>query len=244
MKRTHSILFLILLIVGSLLGCSSPTPEALPPEEIIDQSVKRMQNLAGFHFVIDRNGSPAFIDVEGLLAFRRAEGDFVFPDKAQATIRVIAPGLVSEVQIISIGNTQWETNLLTGEWQQLPPEWGFNPASLFDKDIGIQAILKSDLQELTLTGQEELEEIPGLVLYVLQGEVRGDTLYRLSYGMIGPEQMEIHLWIAPETFELHRMRLIDPQSDADEPTVWQMDFWDFDEIVEIMPPEPDGGGLQ
>lgn len=243
MTRTPMSCLLILTFIASLISCSSPTLEALSPDEIIDRSVRRMQSLGGFHFVIDRSGSPAFIDVEGLLAFRRAEGDYVFPDKAQATIRVIGPGLVTEVQIISIANTQWETNMLTGKWQQLPPDWGFNPASLFDQDIGIQPILKTDLQELVLVGQDELEETPGVMLYALKGEVLGETLYRLSYGMIGPERMVIQLWIAPETFELYRLRLVDPQPEADEPTIWQMDFWNFDETVEIMPPESEGGGL-
>jgi len=30
---------------------------------------------------------------------------------------VIAPGLVTDVQIISIGDDQWETNYITGDWQ-------------------------------------------------------------------------------------------------------------------------------
>lgn len=196
-----------------------------------------MKALSGLHFVIDRSGAAAFLDVASLLAFRRAEGDYVSPDRALATIRVIAPGIVAEVSTISIGEAQWETNLLTGEWQKLPPNWGFNPASLFDQDYGIQPILESDLHALELTGLEELDEAPGLNLYALQGKVTGEKLFKLSFGMIGPEVMDVRLWIAPETFELYRMVLIDPQPGESEPTIWQLDFWNFDQTVDIVPPD-------
>ncbi|NIS81817.1 MAG: LppX_LprAFG lipoprotein [Anaerolineales bacterium] len=231
-------LCLVVVFVTLLLGvaCSRATPETLAPEEIISRSIDRMKALSGFHFVIDRSGSPAFLDAESLLAFRRAEGDYVSPDRAQATIRVIAPGIVAEVSIVSIGETHWETNLFTGEWEKLPPNWGFNPASLFDQDYGIQPILESDLHALEYTGLEKLEEIPGLKFYALSGKVAGEKLYQLSFEMIGPEVMDVRLWIEPETFDLHRMVVIDPQPGESEPTIWQLDFWNFDEAVEIVPP--------
>lgn len=195
-----------------------------------------MQTVSSFHFLIDRSGIPAFIDANHTLAFRRAEGDFQSPDRASATVRVIGPGVVAEVDIISVAENQWETNMLSGEWQALPPNWGFNPASLFDQDIGIQSILESDLRELRLCGYEELEEFPGSLLYVLEGSLDGERLYRLSYGMIGPEKLEISLYIAPETFELNRLNIIHYQLEAEEDTLWQIDFWDFDQPLNIVPP--------
>jgi lipoprotein LprG len=225
-----------LWMITILVACGSPTPELLPPQEIVSLTVDRLQTLSGLHFVIDRSGAPAFIDVDGLLAFRRAEGDFVAPDRAQATIRVIGPGLVAEIEIISIGENQWETNLLSGAWQELPPNWGFNPAVLFDPHQGIKPILEMDLSDIELLGLEGLEEMPGQSFYALRGVVVGERLYQLSFGMIGPEVMSVQLWIDPETFDLHRMVVVDPQPDGAEPTTWQLDFWDFDQTVEILPP--------
>jgi hypothetical protein len=230
---------ILLLLPGFLLcACGRTSYEELPPEEIVTRAADRMRALRGFHFLIERSGAPALLDPEQAIAFRRAEGDFEAPDKAQATVRIIGPGLVAEVDIISIGEIQWETNLLTGAWQELPPSWGFNPALLFDNAIGIQAIMDSDLQAIELTGFDELDEIPGLALYRLEGEVLGEKLYALSFGMMGPDSMKVQLWIKPETFELYRMLITDPKPDADEPSVWQMDFWDFDQPIEISPPAP------
>jgi hypothetical protein len=230
--------FSIFWLVGVLLlsACQSDDIEILPPEDIINRAASRMQNLPGFHFVIERSGTPAYLDFDETISFRRAEGDYVSPDQAKASIRVILPGLIAEVNIISLGEDYWETNVLTGEWQQLPTGMGFNPAVLFDQHTGFQSVLENDLSELAFLGIEELEEIPGQKFYNLQAQVEGDQLYQMSYGMIGPETMDISLWIDPESFDLYRIWIVDPVEGAPEPTNWLIDFWDFGTVAEIEPP--------
>lgn len=226
----------MLLCLLLISACQPGGPPELPPEEIIANSTARMKALSSFHFVIDRSGTPAYLDTEETLSFARAEGDFVAPDKARATIRIIAPGIVAEIRIVAIGESYWETNLLSGEWQALPAGMGFNPAILFDPQIGLQPVLESDLRDLALRGVEELEELPGVPLYALTGQLDGEGIYQMSYAMIGPETLDVQLWVAPETFELYRVLLTEPTADPASPTVWQLDFWDFDVPVEIAPP--------
>lgn len=195
-----------------------------------------MNALEGFHFIVDRTGLPAYLDPSETISFRRAEGFYVAPDKGIAEVRVIAPGFVTDVSVISIKDIQWETNLLTNEWTELPPNWGFNPAVLFDPEIGIQSILVSDLTDLAFIGSEKLDDGPDQYLYVVEGQATGDRLYQMSYGLIGPEDMRVRLWIAPETFELHRALIVDPNLEDEEETVWQVDFSEFGRIVSIQPP--------
>ncbi|MFQ5615544.1 MAG: LppX_LprAFG lipoprotein, partial [Anaerolineales bacterium] len=213
----------------------------LPPEEIINRAVAQMKSSTGFHFAIDRSGAPAFLDPGETLSFRRAEGDYVAPDRASAVVRVIAPGLVAEVQVISIGDRYWETNVLTGEWQELPPDLAFNPATLFDPQTGLQPILESDLSDLTLAGVAELEESPGQPLYHVIGLLDAGRIYDLSFGLIGPGQVDAQLWIAPETFDVYRIEIVEPPAEgaegSEETTTWQVDFWNFDKTVEILPPQ-------
>jgi hypothetical protein len=230
--------FLLLLVLALLIGaCSKPSLAELPAEEIVANSAARMNQLAGFRFAIDRSGGPAYLDPDQTISLRRAEGYFVAPDRAQATVRIITPGLVTEVNVISIEETQWQTNVMSTEWQQLPPNWGFNPAVLFDAEIGIQSILAADLGQMQLLEPERLEDGPDGPLYAISGVLDGGRIYAMSYGLIGPEQLDVKLWVMPETFELVRAVITEANSGDDEPSVWQVDFSEFGRVVDITPPD-------
>lgn len=239
-KRKLADLFMLLLVLAGLLlaGCSEPAPEIPSPEEIVADAAGRMSALEGFHFIIDLSGESVFLDADELISFRHAEGDYVSPDAAQATVRVLIPGMATEISVISIGETQWETSMLTPGWSELPPNWGFNPVVLFDPEIGIQSILASDLSQLTLEGTEKLENGSGEPLYAISGTLDGTRINEMSYGLIGPERLEVRLWIAPQSFELHRAVIVDRSHlEGEEPRIWQVDFSEFGRVVEIAPPE-------
>lgn len=227
---------LILCFMGCATAACNNAPPDLPPDQIVANAATRMNELTGFHFKIDRSGAPAYLDPDNTISFRLAEGDYVAPDRSQAVVRVIAPGLVTELSVISVGEIQWQTNLLTGQWEELPPNLGFNPTSLFDSEIGLQAILLSDLSNLQRVGNEKLEDGPNELLYVVTGESAGERLYDMSNTLIGPQPVTVKLWIAPETFELWRVVVTEPVAGEPEPSVWQVDFTNFGEIIEIVPP--------
>jgi hypothetical protein len=226
------------IIALSLLlsACGKATPVPLPPEEIVLDTIARLQETSGFHFVIERSGAPAFLDVDHSISIRRMEGDFMAPDRVQAEVRIIAPGLVTELEVIGIGDTQWQTSILSGEWQQLPPEWGFNPSIFFDANSGLLPILEADLVDLEWIGNVELEDAPGTLLYALSGRVQGGRIYELTYGLIGPQALEVTMWIVPETFELFRMLIVDQKQGEEEATLWTLDFWEYDQYIDIQPP--------
>jgi hypothetical protein len=181
-----------------------------------------------------------FLDYAETISFRRAEGQFTAPDHVYSKIRVIAPGIVTEVQIISIGGDQWETNLLTGEWLASDPVYSFNTSRIFDPETGIPDILAGDLTGLVMLGVEELPETPGEKLYALEASLQGDRAYQMTYGMIDADPLKLKIWIAPESFDLHRIILIDPADPGDdEDTLWQIDFWNFNQTFLIeKPPLP------
>jgi hypothetical protein len=56
----------------------------------------------------------------------------------------------------------------------------------------------------------------------------------MSGFLIGPQQVAVDLWITPQTFELVRAVVVEPE--ADEPSIWQIDFSDFNTAVDITPP--------
>ena len=62
-------------------------------------------------------------------------------------------------------------------------------------------------------------------------------LYELSYTLIGPDPVQAEIWITPDTFDLYRILLTEPAtSEGGETTLWQVDFWNIGETVEILPP--------
>ncbi|MCA9971160.1 MAG: LppX_LprAFG lipoprotein [Anaerolineales bacterium] len=230
----NRIWFLALFLL--LLAACADDPPPPAPDEIITQMSAALAAQQSFHFAIDRSGAPAYVDPGNTLSFRHAEGDFLAPDKAQAAVRVNLPGIVTEISLISIGPIQWQTNVLTGRWEELPPNWGFNPTVLFDEAEGLPAILAADLQDVALAGTETLEDGPDAALYHLTGSVAGDRLFEMSGGLIGPETVSVDLWVAPETFLPQRIVVVEPEPERDEPSVWQVDFSQFNQEIEITPP--------
>ncbi|MCP4416563.1 MAG: LppX_LprAFG lipoprotein, partial [Chloroflexi bacterium] len=128
----------------------------------------------------------------------------------------------------------------TAVWEELPPNWGFNPAVLFDDNIGIQAVLLTDLSEVQLAEPENLVESEGLdeLLYSVTAVASGENVYQMSGFLIGPEQVTLQLWIVPETFELVRIVLHEPEPNSEDgESIWQIDFSNYDELIDIQPPE-------
>ena len=228
--------FLLLTVLFLLTACARPTLPALPPEEILSNVVAKMKALKGFQFVVVRTGAPAYLDADQTLSFSRMQGEYASPDQAQGQVRVIGPGIVASVRFTSIGDHYWETNYLTGEWWECPLGQCFNPAILFDAQYGLQAILEEDFTDLQRLANEELEELPGKSLYTLSGRLAAERLYQMSWGMIGPESVNVRLWVDPATFVAHRIQLEEPAPEAGEATLWTVDFLDFDEIASIQPP--------
>lgn len=228
------------LLIASLLlvttACREQPLADLPAETVLEGAVARMTAVSGFHFMIDRSGAPAYFDSAETLNFRQAEGDYVTPDRARAVVRIIAPGLVTDVSVVSVGAIQWETNVLTGQWEELPPDWGFNPTVLFDSQLGLPAILSLDLSNLARGESGKLDDGSDQLLYQLTADVTGERLYQMSGGLIGPGPVSATLWIAPETFELHRILVVEPAAGSEEASIWQVDFGEFDLQLEIEPP--------
>jgi lipoprotein LprG len=238
MRTIRRILYLLLLVSStiSLSSCKKSAPPSLPPTEIITKAIERLKGTTGFHFTIDRTGALAYIDKDNTLAVNRIDGDFVPPDKVKGKIRVSASGFPAEVSIVSIAGRFWQSNPLNQTWEEYDPGTVFNPAILFDAEMGIQPMLESDVSELTLVGTEKLDKWPGKQLYHLSGKMKGERVSEITFGLIGPEVMDVNIWVAPDTFEANRIQIIDPVEGSDEPTTWTIDFLDYDQEADIQPP--------
>jgi len=239
MQKRVFILVAVFMLMSA--GCASePTATVAPtptpsPQEVASQAGAAMQALESLHFVFERDGAPAFVDAEQSLVFRRAEGDFAAPGRMRATVKILVAGFVAEVQVISVGEKQWMTNLLSGQWEEVPAGWGLDPAAFFDSQTGIPYLMAHGLTATKLEGPVEMEELEGSYWH-LSGETAGEQVASMSGGLIPPGQVEVEAWIDPATYLIHRVHLLLPESDPEEPMEWVIEFGAFDEPVEIEAP--------
>ena len=203
-----------------------------------------MLTVESLHFNIERDGALAYIDSGGLLAFKRAEGDFQSPDRMRAVVRVITAFTPVDVGMVALGDEQYTTDPITGEWGQLPPEWGqLNLVVIFDPETGIQQLLKDGVTDLELLGTEEIDD---RLQYRIRGRASGERLNDMTLGFIGQGDVELEVWVDAEDHYVRRLYITDPVTDPEDPTTWTLEFSSFGQAVEIKappvsysPPTPD-----
>ena len=222
------------LLLAACAGAPTPTPSA---PALLEQSAQAMQALKFAHFVVDRTGAPAYLDPSKTIIFRRAEGDFAAPDQARATVRVIGATFVADVNVVALGDRYWETNPFTGAWGNYSG-LGYNPSALFNPQTGVPALMRHDLSDLRLLGLETLPDYPGQKLFHLSAEAPGRQASAMTAGMIGRGQVNLDWWIQPGTGYTLRLRVVEPDTDPKDPTVWLVDFDSFNVPVTLTPPAP------
>ena len=226
------------LITSLLLAACAGTPTPLPAmQTLLDQSAQTLQTLRSAHFIIERTGAPAYVDEGHTFIFRRAEGDFVAPDQARATVRVISAALVADVSVVALGDRYWETNPFTNAWGNYSG-LGYNPAALFNPQTGLAAILRHDLTNLQLVGLEQLDGYPGEKLFHLSAEAPGERASAMTAGMVGRGPLKLDWWVQPQTNYTLRLRIVEPETDPKDPTVWDVEFDSFNAPVTLTPPAP------
>lgn len=221
---------LLLLLVS---GCGPPPPPDLPPDEIIQRAAGAMLAQSTMHFKIEIDGARVTINPALGLALRSAEGDFQRPDRMGLHARIAGPVGAIEADMIALGDEQYITNFLNGQWEPLPPEFGFNPAVLFDSEFGLEKTLEGGLDEATLVGVESIDEVQ---TYQVKGSLDGARLQFMSGGLISAGRIDVQVWVDAQTFTIQRTRLVDNPPGADEPSTWTMSFSKFGEPVAIEAP--------
>jgi hypothetical protein len=233
----------ILFVILSFLiipGCGDPTLPDLSSEEILERALGQMEVSAGFEFSIERTGAFAYLDEKEGVSLKRVTGKFVSPDSFDAVARLITPVFPVDVFIISVDGTQWETNRRNGKWRLSDPDFKFDPSVFFHPETGLGLVLANDLSDIEFVGFADLIELPGKSLYELKAKMDGERMNSFSYGLIDAQMLNVSLWIDPDTFDVHRILIVDPADEGEEEdTNWTIDFWNFNTIFEILPPTLD-----
>jgi len=228
----------LLLAVSCSISAPGPTPSPTPsPVDVATRAGERMLSVNSLHFIIELSGKLTYLDNPPTLALKQAEGDVERPDNVRAIVKVFSFGIVSEVGIIGLGSEQYATNPLNQQWEKLPPDqgWYFDPALLFDPEYGIEGVLKAG----TWTFGTEDQDIEEQTYYILHGQLPGERLLFLTSGLIASGEVTIDIWVSREDGYVHRIQMIEQESDPEDPSRWLIEFSAFDEPIDIeAPPVP------
>lgn len=138
----------VVVIVSNDDAGSEGTADPRTVEQLLEESAVAMHAVDGARFTLERTGAAVFIDTEGLLEFKIAEGRYSAPRSAEALIDVAAFGLTTQVGAIAVNGETWLSNPVTGTWERLPPGLSFDPTTLFDETIGWRPLLTTDLSDV------------------------------------------------------------------------------------------------
>ena len=223
----------------TLAGCGgepepAPTPvaETVTPQEILEAASTRLAETRSVHFTLDVAGD-TFIDSSKTIRLLGAEGDLVRPDRVQTTFQAEVLGRAVSLQLITIGEQSWTTNILTGEWGSAPLEFSYQPDVLFSTQDGIGPVM-GRVKDVTRAADEQIN---GRDAYHVQAEVDESIVGPLTYYTIKGSPVTADLWIDRETNDLLRAQLAEPsREDGSEPAVWTLDLSHHGQPVEIEPP--------
>jgi hypothetical protein len=131
----------------------TPTPLSVSALEVMEASIAAMDALASFRFDLDIVAS---MDSEGsaLEVPIQMTGSYVAPDSVEATLAMDLLFITIETEYVSLGDTQYVMDPLSGEWQVTVDAGGtiIDPASFVIQEA-------SGLRDLVLSGLEVLDGV-------------------------------------------------------------------------------------
>ena len=139
----------LLCIASAVLfsGCALPwqhsaTAQAsLGPKPTTQQLLatlqKNFRTVSTFHVVmqVDNAGTPP----SGSIQIRNANGDVIMPDKVSAQANIVLSGQVVGVKLISVGNNQYVTDPITGQWRVI--KGVLDPRTLTNPNTGLISLV-------------------------------------------------------------------------------------------------------
>lgn len=223
----------VLLLVACGGGNSGTIDENVPVSEVLDHASDRLADTQSMRFDLRIDGT-TYIDSARTIQLMSARGVMARPDgvDVEFQVRLFGTGTVT-IRMITVGDESWTTNLLTGDWETAPEEFGYNPSVLYDHQEGLGPVM-SKLDDAAIAGTETVD---GREAYHVRATATEALMDPLTAGTMQGERIGVELWIDGETWDLLRIVLKEPtDAGIDDPATWTMHLTDHDAQVTIEPP--------
>ena len=237
MKRSSRFVAPLALVLA-LTACGGETPAStLPPDPtpVLDAAATAMGSIDSVRFRIERSGAPVYIDPLDTLNFSVAEGQFAEPSSASALVTLAVGNLNAQIGAIAIDGVTWLTNPITGAWEDAPDGYIFDPATLFDPELGWRPLLAEGLSDVEWMGEESKG---GEARYHIRAQADEDRVALILAGLIRKQPVAIDMWIDPETGYVREAEL--STVFEGQTSDWLIEFTEFGDPVDITPPDTEG----
>ena len=154
LRRAFAVVLLGLASVLLLSSCSLPwqhssaSASSVGPKPTAQQLIatlqKNFRSVTSFHVVMQTQNLSSTPSSQ--VQIRSASGDIIMPDKIKAQASVLLSGQAVTVNLISIGDTQYITDPITGQWRTI--KGVLDPRTLTNPNTGILSLV-GKLEKLT-----------------------------------------------------------------------------------------------
>lgn len=229
------LLFLLVSTTGACMGddddddgsTASPVID-MTVEQVLEAGRAAWADTQSAHFALGVDGD-AYLDEDESIKLVSAEGDIKRPGSVAASATVDAEISVVDISLVAVDGEIFLTNLLSGNWEEAPDDFSYDPSVLFSDTDGIGPIM-TDLQNPELDGTEDVN---GQSAYKVTGTVSADRVEAITAGSIAGDEIEVTLWTGVEGAKLLRVVLTEPEGVRESPATWTLDMTDHDKEIEI-----------
>ena len=235
MKRPLRIVSLLAFtVLVSACGDGEESTTVLPPEPgpVLEAAAEATGSVESVRFMLERSGAPIYIDPLDTLNFESTEGQFSAPSSANAVVTLAVGSINAQIGAIAIEGETWLTNPITGEWEDAPEGYVFDPATLFDPELGWRPLLATGLSDVEWVGEEENN---GEARYHIRAQADQDRVAVILAGLIDKQPVELDMWIEPSTGYVREAEL--STVSEGQTSDWYIEFTEFGEPVEVTPPD-------
>ncbi len=228
-----AILAMAVALVAVSCGGPEPTPTpSITAEDVRDRGAETLRNLSTVHFLVTHEVGGTDIGFSSTLT--EAEGDGVFPDKAEFVAKATSAlfgNAALELDIVQYGEITHLRDRISMVWQALPA----GTLSIdFTNINGSIADALSSLGGLDLTDGGSVDGAP---VHMLTGTTPSTSMRGLVPGAPEGETLHMEVWIGRDDYLVRKVRLTGRLVEADTPDIVRvLELSRFDEPVTIEPP--------
>ena len=228
-----AILAMAVALVAVSCGGPEPTPTpSITAEDVRDSGAEALRNLSTVHFLVTHEVGGTDIGFSSTLT--EAEGDGVFPDKAEFVAKATSAlfgNAALELDIVQYGEITHLRDRISMVWQALPAG---TLAIDFTNINGSIADALASLGGLDLTDGGSVDGAP---VHKLTGTTPSTSMRGLVPGAPEGETLHMEVWIGRDDYLVRKVRLTGRLVEADTPDVVRvLELSRFDEPVTIEPP--------